>query len=365
MLAIVAGILAGTVLRESDTVSVMAPAGSETAVIAGPGVISQVNDEVKITAKADGAPVFLALAPMSDIEAFVEGSAYRKIEGLLDWENLKVTPVAATDAEVTLPNPAGADLFLDKRSGEGEVSWAVTDPDHQLGFIAMSDGEKPAPALTLTWSKDSKAPAMWPLIISGIVLLALAAIAALWARSANRPRSVASGKGNTEVIYVPALSAEEAEGLTRREIRDREREREREALAEARRSGLRNVSVVTSHEIPVIDEPLLEQDIERLTGSGMAAGSMIVPAAPTAEQIRAEGADDAFDEANKWAPKNAASISPADDLWPETDTSEAESDAESKGMPVVAEDDALWPETSEEDWRDQWDFPAPKKGDDA
>lgn len=381
VLAIIAGILAGTVFKESDTVAIDVPASSEPAVIAGPGVLPQVNDTVEVTASSDGDPIVLALAPMADIQAFVKGAAYRELQGLSDWDTMSIKTEEAAPAEgeepVTLPNPASVDLFTEVRTAENTLTWTIDDPDHSLGFLATTDGTKPAPALTLKWSRDVATPLMWPLIIGGLVAMALAAVAVLWARNrVRRLRAPRPDNGETEVIYLPPLTSQETEGLTRREIRERERERERDALQAARREGRKNVSVVTSHEIPVIEEPLLEQNISRLTETAMAGGAMVIPFAPGADEIRESGTEE-----NKYAPEGAAQISLDEDsereekaaatagglgalVVPAASGESEEEPAASALSSTDAEDlwpeadEELWPESDDRTWRDEWDFPA-------
>ena len=386
VLAIVAGILAGTTFKDKDRVTASpASAPSTPVVIVPPGVLPLVNDDVEVTAEgADGAPVFLALAPLPDVEAWVDGAAATEITGLKDWETLAVSDRDGQDEAV--PDPSSADLFDETRTAEGRVTWKVTDPDHQLALIAVTDGENPAPTLTLSWSRETSAPAMIPLIVAGAVLL-LAAAALLLAGRSARPRRVRPNDAETEVIHVPALAAAETEGLTRREIRDLERTREREAADTAKRSGKRNFQVITTYDMPAIDEPILDQSIERLTSTGMAAGTMIVPAAPNAEEIRAQVPDaERFGPAAGSVPQDPPEVPDPGQSEP-ADTDAAEPDAAApvagRGALIVpparlwpeaeAEDEKaaepLWPDTSAEpaaesaeDWRDHWDFPDTEQG---
>lgn len=297
LIAIVVGIVLGTVFKASDRVTATLPGAPQApVVVVDPGVLPLVDDaaDISVTA-AEGEPIFAALASPADIEAWVQDGAVQHITGLKDWSTLALSEVTG-DGEAA--NPTTAELFKDVRTGEGNLQWSVNDKDHSYALMVATDGTKPAPQVSLSWHKEPQQSLMWPLVSVGTFTFLLGALL-FFIFSGKRPRP-AGPSAETEVIYVPALTREEAEGLTRREIREREREREREAAEQARAEGKRDFTVMTSATIPVITEPILEQNPQRLVETGMAGGAMIIPAAPRAEQWRAgEFDDDALADAHE------------------------------------------------------------------
>ncbi len=368
LIAIVAGIVLGTVFKASDRVTATLPAAPQAPVVViDPGVVPLVDDAADISVTAgDGEPIFAALASPADIEAWVQGGAVQHITGLKDWSTLAISEVTG-DGQAA--NPTTAELFKDVRTGEGNLQWSVNDKDHSYALLLATDGTKPAPNVSLSWHREPQQSLMWPLVSVGAFTFLLGALL-YFIFSAKLPRK-AGPNAETEVIYVPALTPEEAEGLTRREIREREREREREAAEQARAEGKRDFTVMTSATIPVITEPILEQNPERLVETGMAGGAMVIPAAPRAEQWRAgefdddadtqvdageygaaagEGADAAGQDDSRFAPEAQAV---------QLDDVDSEGDLPTDGETVGdgADQGHNDPSTEAETWLSHWAFP--------
>lgn len=273
--AIVAGILAGTRFRPADHI-VATPTAAPTAplVVIDAGVAPLVDDDVDMTITGDG-PITVVRATPDDIDAWVGELAVQHITGLANWQHLQISDVSG---EGSGKNPASAEMFAEIRTAENKLTWQLSDSEHRWAFLLASNGTDAAPTVSLKWKNPHAHNYMAPLLIIGVVLLTLAILWWLTSRFGKRR----APDEDAEVIYVPALTPQEAEGLTRKQIRELEREREQAAYQEARRAGKRNVSILTSQTIPVIDAPLLEQHPERLIDSGMAGGAAVVPFAPDA-----------------------------------------------------------------------------------
>lgn len=329
--AIVAGVLAGTVYKPPAKITATtASEPSAPLLVIDAGVAPLVDEDVDMQVTADG-PVSVVRATPSDIDAWVGELAVQHVTGLQDWQHLQVSETAGDGSG---KNPAAAEMFAEIRTGDDKLTWQVSDPEHRWAFLLATDGTKPAPKVTLTWDNPHAHDWMWPLLITGAVLLGLALI--WWASSRFGKRQAPSEE--TEVIYVPALTPEEAEGLTRKQIRDLERERERAAYQQARRDGKRNVSILTSQTIPVIDAPLLEQHPERLIDTGMAGGAMVVPFAPHAGGDRLAAAD-----GERFAPKQT---DPASRVVERTSITEPAASAPDAGR---CNTDELWADTPRDD----------------
>ncbi|MDO5700669.1 MAG: hypothetical protein Q4P36_04265 [Bowdeniella nasicola] len=354
---IVSAGLSATVFKESDRVTASLPTEpSAPAMVVDAGALTLLDSTVTVTAQADADLIYLAIAPLEEIDAWLgEESSVEEVDGLSDWSTLSVTTRQVAEGQpAPLPNPQLAELFLEVRTAPESVEWSITDPDHQMALLAVTDGTAPAPSLTLSWSRKPAPTLLWPLLTAGLVCLVAAALVWWWP---HRRRVVRPHDEETQVIYVPALSPQEAEGLTRREIRERERERERAALEAARREGKRNVTVATSATIPVITDPIAQQNPERLIETAMLAGALVLPFSPNAERLRGAPLEDerSTDASEKWAPQGptqAASEpeardgghdpdSASDADAPETSARQEESDEEAA---TGAEDPAPSPE---------------------
>jgi hypothetical protein len=86
----------------------------------------------------------------------------------------------AATADTPVPNPAGSDLWLDEKSGEGSLTWTVSVPD-DVSLIIASDGTQPAPSeVGLSWPLQHSTPWAGPLIVGGGVLLLLGLALYIW-----------------------------------------------------------------------------------------------------------------------------------------------------------------------------------------
>jgi hypothetical protein len=97
-----------------------------------------------------------------------------------------------TNAQLTVPDPHGSDLWLDERSSDGVLEFTMNVPKG-ISVIIASDGTKPAPAkVAIRWPLDNRTPWSGPLVIAGVLLLLIGLGLYLWAlyhlRKARGPR---------------------------------------------------------------------------------------------------------------------------------------------------------------------------------
>ncbi len=79
------------------------------------------------------------------------------------------TEPAQPAAEQAAPNPAGSDLWLSERTGNGELRMDTRLPD-TVSVLLATDGTAPAPdEVSLTWPVENRTPWAGPLIVGGIV----------------------------------------------------------------------------------------------------------------------------------------------------------------------------------------------------
>ena len=100
------GVASATVWRPSDTLAASADAASGTMLMTEPGVLSMAADDVAIRATAEpGTTIVLAIAPTTDVEAWIGTDAVTRVTGLVDAQTLRTQDVASpapTEVEMSL-----------------------------------------------------------------------------------------------------------------------------------------------------------------------------------------------------------------------------------------------------------------------
>ncbi|WP_285117134.1 hypothetical protein [Leifsonia sp. fls2-241-R2A-40a] len=92
----------------------------------------------------------------------------------------------ADTAQVSGPNPAGSDLWLEEFDGQAAQVTRMNIPD-DVSVIVASDGQKAAPSkVAVTWPVDSSTPWAFPLIIGGLILLVIGIALYLWGLYTHR-----------------------------------------------------------------------------------------------------------------------------------------------------------------------------------
>ncbi len=196
-------VASATLWRPDDVVTAsLAPSGAVTMLVAEPGVLGLVADEVTVTAaRADGGPVAIVVGRDADVRGWVGSDAHVQVTGLASWTELastavsgETTPVAEPgdetaepegDAEkpfvgasgIVGPDPLGSDMWLAESGGSGTATLTL---DQELGremlLVAGTGDGAVAPTVTLSWPRTVATPALVPGIILGVVLLVAAAV---------------------------------------------------------------------------------------------------------------------------------------------------------------------------------------------
>ena len=197
-------VASATLWRPDDVVTAsLAPSGAVTMLVAEPGVLGLVGDEVTVTAaRADGGPVAIVVGRDADVRGWVGADAHVQVTGLASWTELASTAVAGEttpvpepggdetaeaegDAEkpfvgasgIVGPDPLGSDMWLAESGGSGTATLTL---DQELGremlLVAGTGDGAVAPTVTLSWPRTVSTPALLPGIILGVVLLVAAAV---------------------------------------------------------------------------------------------------------------------------------------------------------------------------------------------
>jgi hypothetical protein len=166
--------------------------------------------------------VFAAYGRTDDMKAWLGDTPYARLSfsstsneftsALVEPEEATTsTPAPAPEAaaaepaepaeEQAAPNPAGSDLWLSERTGEGELRMNTRLPD-DVSVLLASDGTAPAPEqVSITWPQENRTPWAGPLIVAGAVFALVGVVLYLLAlrdmRKTRGPRR-SSGNGDGE-----------------------------------------------------------------------------------------------------------------------------------------------------------------------
>lgn len=185
-----AGIAQRTILAQPDEVSIAAAKNSGAAVTVIDGAtLNTYQGSQTLTVQGDG-EVFAAYGRTSDVLAWVGDASYNSVGYDADTDSM--TSKLVTGAEKTVPDPNGADLWLDDYQKDKSLTLTVKVPA-DVSFLIVSDGTKPAPAdITVSWPMDNSTPWAGPLLVGGAIVLIIGLGLLLWAtnhmRSGRGPR---------------------------------------------------------------------------------------------------------------------------------------------------------------------------------
>src|SRR5699024_2677152 len=148
--------------------------------------------------------------------------------------------------------PAGSDLWIEQVTGQGELSYDWNQVDGRWMMLVASDGEHPAPTVSMTWTRNVATPLVLPLIIAGgvVFLIGLVWLIVELLVLREERRAKAAADRAEEAPEVPTTDAD-GNPLTRRQIR------------EAARAAAAGGTVVTGpsegDRAPTADEAGLEE----------------------------------------------------------------------------------------------------------
>lgn len=141
--------------------------------------------------------VFAAYGRTSDVEAWLDGSAYTAIGLDVDTDEITATPVeanpdAADNVAAGSANPAGSDLWLEEFTSDDAMYRTLSLPAG-YSVIVASDGTQPAPSqVRISWPIPNATPWVGPLLVAGVVFLfaglVLLVLGLLHMRRSQRPR---------------------------------------------------------------------------------------------------------------------------------------------------------------------------------
>ena len=341
MALMVVGVGSVTWWKPSPTVEATSATTSQSGIIAtDPGVLELVNDTVRVTARAPGTVVEMAVASSDIATIWLGDEPHASITGLSSWTALSVEEPADSTAPEEPLSLQGSDLFDPRNliAAEDSVELYFVVPDGDWSVIAVGqDGT--TPELTMTWERDVSTPWAIPLMIAGIVLLA--AGSALFVHHAQ----------------------ERAVVERRRELRERT-ERRREA--DATETSVMAAITLDAGE-PTGSESVPRDDIRGETGGAFGAG-ILPPRSGHGPDHDVSDDHDLADESEGDAAEDDPDATGAEDSLGATSAGEGENvdqveewttvadmgEPDSESAADAQDDRADGPTSSE--WRSLWGF---------
>ncbi|WP_165067614.1 hypothetical protein [Marisediminicola senii] len=195
------GVAQRTVLAGPDSLVVTAEATSDATVTVIDGETLNSLEGRQDLELSGSDTIFAAFGRTDDVLAWVGDASYNEIG--FDDETQSLTSEEVPGSEVTVPNPAGSDLWLREYTGDIALSMQVSLSE-DLSIIVVSDGTQPAPStVTVSWPLDNRTPWAAPLIAAGGAMLLLSFFFFVWAfvhshrTRGPRRRSITSGQRRT------------------------------------------------------------------------------------------------------------------------------------------------------------------------
>jgi hypothetical protein len=154
-----------------DTTSLNRISSTQTVSVLGgaSGTVYVENPDAAPTATtAESERIVLAWGRQSDVMAFVGNVSYQEI--VAKGEEGKLVSKKVVGTEVSTPDPAGSDLWIEEFEAEQFLARDVTTPKGNLLIIA-TDGALPAPKkITITWKMDIDNSVQTNLFYGGLII---------------------------------------------------------------------------------------------------------------------------------------------------------------------------------------------------
>ncbi|ETY72399.1 hypothetical protein [Bifidobacterium moukalabense] len=183
---IVLGVLNATMWKPSAQVTASSLVNGSRYVVTDPGVLSLIDQRVKITAKTTDASsnVCIAIGSARDVAGWIAGTPYTRITGLSDWSALSTQKAAAqgtadqSDSQVALQD---SDMWTKTTCKNGTASLQIkgTATDDSTNAVALIDfGDAKSATVSLDWTRQTLPDFAMPLYFAGGLFVILAILAA-------------------------------------------------------------------------------------------------------------------------------------------------------------------------------------------
>ena len=173
------GVAQRTIWAEPDQVVAGATvSGAAPITYVDGAVLNSLDGRQKIDV-ADVGDVFAAYGRTADVLAWIGDATYNAVE--FDPVERTISTSRVSGSEAFVPNPRGADVWLDEFSRAESLSFVMNAPE-DVSLVLLTDGISPAPTqFSISWPLDNRTPWSGPLIVGGVLLLLMGIGLYVWA----------------------------------------------------------------------------------------------------------------------------------------------------------------------------------------
>ncbi|MCJ1712675.1 hypothetical protein [Curtobacterium sp. VKM Ac-2922] len=185
------GVAQRTVFAPPSSIVAQTSTTSTAPVTVIPGTVLNANPGYQRINIADSG-AFAAYGKTSDVKAWVGDAEHETLR--YDAETSKLVE-KQTGSESSVPDPRGSDLWYQEWDGAGQFT--VRLPQDVSMVIVGKDGSTAAPAVSVTWPRDTATPSVGPLMTAGGVFVLGGIVLLVWAflhqRRSRGPRRRSGG----------------------------------------------------------------------------------------------------------------------------------------------------------------------------
>ena len=185
ILLVLAGGLRATVYAPSPTSVATLSGAGQPVVTTAVGLLGLDGPRAEVVARDSARrPVFVGIGRAADVDAYLAGVSRAEVTGQ-DGNGGLVAKKEGSDR--SLPDPAGADVWVVSQRGTGQAALVWPDAPGQWRVVVATDGSAPAPdSVAVTWSGRDVSTGAPALIAIGLVLVVAGLITAAMLRSRSR-----------------------------------------------------------------------------------------------------------------------------------------------------------------------------------
>ncbi|WP_380168787.1 hypothetical protein [Jannaschia sp. R86511] len=153
-----------------------------TVLTTGPGVAALTGEPLEVQV---GGEAFVGVGRQADVTAWLAGVAHIRVDGVASTTTLRAVPVDGAEPGTLDPSadPEAADVWQQEVSG-ASPRLRLEAPRADQALVVVTAGPD---AVDLRWERSATHPGAWPLLLGGVLLLALG-LAWLVALNARRAR---------------------------------------------------------------------------------------------------------------------------------------------------------------------------------
>lgn len=180
-----AGIASATIFRPADTAVASLPSSAKTqVVVTRQGVLSLYAADATISVSGPAGTI-VAVGRSTDVAAWADGMEHTRIEGIDANDTFLVSTVKG-NPKVKVASPADSDMWVTSQEVKGKDATISWGQQHEGQWSVVAYSPKGTPKLSIEWKTGASTPWLWPLVIAGLVTLALAALVAFLIRRRAR-----------------------------------------------------------------------------------------------------------------------------------------------------------------------------------